>query len=527
MKMNETAKKIPVTAAIMVKNSEKYLAEVLQRLSGFDEVLLLDNGSTDRTLEIAARFDNVSIHKHEFIGFGPMKNLAAKLARHDWIFSIDSDEIVTPELMQSIRQADLSQINRMYTLSRLNHYRGRAIKGCGWYPDIICRLYNRKHTRFNDRQVHESLEQPEGTQITALKGELLHYSFDSADGLIQKMQQYTSLYADQFRFTKRTSAGSAALHGLSSFIKNYFIKQGFKYGSDGFTISFSNAAGSFYKYIKLNERNQALRVSLLITTYNRPDALQKVLYSTLQQSVKPVEILIADDGSREDTAEVIQIFASHCPIPVKHLWQEDDGFRAAQARNRAIAAANGEYMVIIDGDMVLHPEFIRDHIQAAQKNTLIQGSRVMLTQEKTAELLSRSDQTEPISLFDKGIEKRLSALRCSHLSKFIWRKKSQSHKSIKSCNMGFFREDALAVNGFNNEFVGWGREDSEFVARLYHHGLKRRNLKFSGIAYHLWHHEAERDALPHNDALLNKTLENKLTRCENGVNQFLMVDTEN
>lgn len=93
--------------------------------------------------------------------------------------------------------------------------------------------------------------------------------------------------------------------------------------------------------------------------------------------------------------------------------------------------------------------------------------------------------------------------------------------------MGFFREDALAVNGFNNEFVGWGREDSEFVARLYHHGLKRRNLKFGGIAYHLWHHEAERDALPHNDALLNKTLENKLTRCENGVNQFLMVDTEN
>lgn len=519
--MNESTEKIPVTAAMMVKNSEKYLAEVLQRLSGFDEVLLLDNGSTDRTLDIAARFDNVSIHKHEFIGFGPMKNLAAKLARHDWIFSIDSDEIVTPELMQSIRQADLSQINRMYTVSRLNHYRGRAIKGCGWHPDIICRLYNRRHTRFNNRQVHESLERPEGTQITALAGELLHYSYDSVDGLIQKMQYYTALYADQFRFTKRTSTGSAIVHGLAGFIKNYFFRQGFKYGSDGFVISFSNASGSFYKYIKLNERNQALQVSLLITTYNRPDALQKVLYSILRQSIKPVEILIADDGSGEDTAEVIRTFAENCAIPVKHLWQEDDGFRAAQARNRAIAAASGEYMVTIDGDMVLHPEFIRDHILAAQKNTLVQGSHVMLTQEKTAELLSRPTQTESVSFFDKGIEKRLSALRCGHLSKFIWRKKSQSHKSIKSCNMGFFREDALAVNGFNNEFVGWGKEDSEFVSRLYHQGLKRRNLKFGGIAYHLWHHEAERGALPHNDALLNKTLTQKLTRCENGVDQFL------
>ena len=512
---------LPITATMLVKNSARYLPQVLDALHIFDEVLLLDNGSTDDTLAIAARYPNVSIHHHEFIGFGAMKNLAASLAKHDWIFSIDSDEILTPELQHSLQTADLSRPQYIYTLSRLNHYRGRLIQACGWYPDILPRLYHRAHTQFSNRQVHEAIERQSDSVLTPLTGDLLHYSFDSADGLIQKMQHYSTLYAEQYRYHKHTSIPSALLHGITAFIKHYGFKSGWRYGGDGFTIAVSNALGSFYKYIKLNERNQALSVSLIITTYNRPDALGLVLESAVQQTVLPKEIIVADDGSGEETAALIRRFQATSPVPILHSWQEDDGFRAAQSRNRALAQATGEYIVLIDGDMVLHPQFIRDHIASAQLGVWVQGSRVLLTPDSTQALL-RTPLPQPFRLpfYHASIEKKHAALRCAGLRKLIGRTLNQSAKAVKSCNMGFFLADAQAVNGFNNDFVGWGREDSEFAARLYHSGLKRRNLKFGGIAYHLWHHEAKRDALPQNDALLQHTLNQKLIRCENGMNQF-------
>lgn len=133
---------------MLVKNSARYLPQVLDALHIFDEVLLLDNGSTDDTLAIAARYPNVSIHHHEFIGFGAMKNLAASLAKHDWIFSIDNDEILTPELQHSLQTADLSRPQYIYTLSRLNHYRGRLIQACGWYRYFAALISSRTHTIF-------------------------------------------------------------------------------------------------------------------------------------------------------------------------------------------------------------------------------------------------------------------------------------------------------------------------------------------------------------------------------------------
>lgn len=512
---------IPASVAMMVKNSERYLAEVLAALADFDEIVLLDNGSTDRTLDIASGFANVSVHKHPFMGFGPMKNLAASLAKHDWIFSVDSDEVADARLVESIRRVvERNAPETVGSLSRLNHYNGRQIKACGWYPDILPRLYHRSHTRFSDRQVHESLQLPEKTHNIRLEGCLKHYSFENAEGLIQKMQQYSSLYAEENRFKKSASPLKALLHGGVAFLKNYVLKKGFAYGADGFIISAANAQGAYYKYIKLYERNQNLDVSLIVTTYNRPDALEKVLESALAQTKLPQEIIVADDGSGEATENTVRKIAEKSPVPVKHIWQEDDGFRAAQSRNRAIAAAGADYLIIIDGDMLLQKNFVADHIAAARKGRLIQGSRVMLTPERTGQILGAPSLPE-IPFTDKGIEKRLAALRLPLLSGLVRSRGNQKHKSIKSCNMGFFRSDAVAVNGFNNDFVGWGREDSEFVARCYHSGMKRHNLKFAGIAYHLWHNEAERDALPQNDALLRETLESKKIRCERGVDEFL------
>lgn len=243
---------IPVTATILVKNAQRYLIPVLNALHAFDEVLLLDNGSTDCTLTIAQRYPNVRIYHHDFDGFGPMKNRASRLARNDWIFNIDSDEIPTEKLLNAIYQIDFSQTHIVYHISRLNHYRGRPIRGC-WYPDIIPRLYHRQYTQFNSVAVHERIQIPEGSQSITLDGELLHYSVDGVDALINKMQTYSHLNAQAHYQHKKVGLGTAIVHGLSMFFKNYLIKQGFRYGRDGFVISLTNALGSFYKYVKMYE----------------------------------------------------------------------------------------------------------------------------------------------------------------------------------------------------------------------------------------------------------------------------------
>ncbi|MGY4674685.1 glycosyltransferase family 2 protein [Ursidibacter arcticus] len=516
--------KLPISVTMLVKNAEKYLAQSLQSLSDFAEIVVLDNGSTDNSLAIASQFDNVKIHHHSFIGFGPMKNLAASFASYDWIINVDSDEIFSAELVEEIRQIDLSQINKVYAILRINHYRGKPIKTCGWYPDYVKRMYHRTVVKFNDKQVHESLVIEKDIETIRLKQHFLHYSFDGAEGLINKMQQYTSLFAKQQQFRKRSSIFSAVSHGISAFFKNYILKKGILSGADGFVISFANASGSYYKYVKLNEANQKLTTSLIITTYNRPDALEAVLYSVLHQRVMPNEVIVADDGSREDTRAVINRLQQAFPIPLKHAWQEDDGFRLAQSRNRALAMADSDYIVIIDGDMVLHPEFIADHKKAAKKGLFVQGGRVVLTEEKTAKLLQNPTAYRPLKWYEKGlekrIEKRLSALHLPLVSSLFLRKEKQNLHAVRGCNMAFFKEDAVAINGFNNDFVGWGREDSEFVVRFFNNDGKRANLKFAAIAYHLWHHEAARASLPENDRLLNHAIGEKQKWCENGLAQI-------
>ncbi|KGQ37437.1 glycosyltransferase family 2 protein [Gallibacterium genomosp. 1] len=516
---------LAISITMLVKNSEKYLEKVLKALADFDEIIVLDNGSTDRTIEIAKQFPNVVIKYSPFIGFGPLKNLAAEYAKHNWILNIDSDEILPKSLIEELKQIDLTKTNFVYSLSRLNHYRGRVIKTCGWYPNYVPRLYHRQQVQFNQKLVHEALEIPKNIQFIKLKQPFLHYSFDGAADLIQKMQQYTTLFAEQQQGRKKATVFSAIGHGFSSFFKHYVLKKGFLDGQDGFVISCANAMGAYYKYVKLIEYNQKLSSSLIITTYNRPDALEAVLNSVLQQKVLPMEVLVADDGSRQETAQLISRYQQMFPIPLIHCWQADRGFRAAESRNRAISQAKGDYIIIIDGDMVLHPLFIQDHISYAKRGVLVQGGRVVLPLEKTKQILQKPQVYPRIRWYQQGIEnrieKRFSACHLYWINRFIHKEKKNYFKGIRSCNMAFFCEDALKINGFNNDFVGWGREDSEFVARFYNAGMKRKDIRFSAIAYHLWHNEEARDALPQNDQLLEKTIQQKIVYCENGVDRFL------
>jgi len=261
-----------------------------------------------------------------------------------------------------------------------------------------------------------------------------------------------------------------------------------------------------------------MRVSLIITTYNRPDALLLVLRSIEGQITLPYEVIIADDGSTNDTKEVVTSFQEKSDIRVIHSWQEDSEFRAAKSRNKAIAKATGKYIILIDGDMILHPEFINDHINNTQSGYFVQGSRVLLTQDKTKQTLDQ--QKINFSLLSNGLQNRKNAFHSNILSKLFSNKRNYL-RGIRTCNMAFYKQDCIDINGFNNEFEGWGREDSEFITRLLNSGINRKNVRFNAIQFHLWHNENIRDSLEKNDAILQEAIENRTKWCNNGIDSYI------
>ena len=240
---------------MLTRNSAAYLGECLSALEVFAEVVIVDNGSTDDTIFIASGFSNVTVYEHPFIGFGPLKNIAVDKATNDWILSVDSDEIVTPELASEILRITLDS-NSLYSIERDNYYFGQLIRGCGWQNDQVQRLFNRKNTRYDDKVVHEGLNMNENLKTQKLQGRMKHYPYDNASQLIQKMQHYSTLWAEENQGRKKASPVKALLYGVITFFKSYVIKGGWLYGYAGLLISISNANGVFYKYIKLYEADR-------------------------------------------------------------------------------------------------------------------------------------------------------------------------------------------------------------------------------------------------------------------------------
>lgn len=259
--------------------------------------------------------------------------------------------------------------------------------------------------------------------------------------------------------------------------------------------------------------------SLLVATYNWPEALARILRSAAAQTVLPGEILVADDGSGEPTRAVVEAARRELPVPLRHVWQPDDGFRAGQIRNKAVAAARGAYVVQVDGDMVLHPRFVEDHLAAARRGRFIGGSRVVLGPEATRRLVEDGVPPGPLS---PGVRNRFNAVRLPAVGRAIAKVVSpRSLRSIRGCNMSYWRDDFVAVNGYDEAYVGWGREDTDLVLRFMQYGLARTFFKLQGIAYHLHHRENDRGRLDANDELLRRAADGASFRCATGVSQYL------
>ena len=260
-----------------------------------------------------------------------------------------------------------------------------------------------------------------------------------------------------------------------------------------------------------------MRVSLIITTYNRPDALLLVLESILSQTIQPDEVIIADDGSDNSTKKSISDFRKSSELNIIHSWQSDKGFRVAKSRNKAIAKSSSKYLILVDGDVILHKKFIEDHLKHAEIGFFVQGPRVLISKKSTKKILGKNQQ---ISFFSRGLKNRKNLLYSNLLATLFSTRKNLLN-GIKSCNLAFFKSDCININGFNNDIEGWGREDSEFVVRLMNNGVNRKNVKFNMIQFHLWHEVSSREALQKNDLFLKESVSKKLKWCENGIDQYL------
>jgi glycosyltransferase involved in cell wall biosynthesis len=240
-----------ISVCILAKNSSATIAKALESTRSFQEVIVLDNGSTDETIQIARTFPNVVVYETTFTGFGPLRNEAASLASNDWILALDTDEWLSPTLLEEIHGLQLSP-NTVYSMPRDNYYNGKHIKGCGWHPDRVTRLYHRNRTKYSNAEVHESVIS-DHLQVHYLKSALGHIPFRKTCDFLAKMQNYSSLYAIQHGKKQRSSVAKAFFHSLFAFLRSYFWQRGFLLGAEGFIISLYNSNTVFYKYLKLWE----------------------------------------------------------------------------------------------------------------------------------------------------------------------------------------------------------------------------------------------------------------------------------
>jgi glycosyltransferase involved in cell wall biosynthesis len=259
-------------------------------------------------------------------------------------------------------------------------------------------------------------------------------------------------------------------------------------------------------------------VSLVTPTYNWPNALELLLLSIKQQTVLPNEVIIADDGSRPETTELIKKFQEDFPVPLIHVWHEDQGNQKPKIMNKAIAQAKFEYIIEIDGDIIMHPNFVEDHLKYAEKGVYLFGSRVNIQKNILDHIFSK--KVTYFHFFSKGIKKRGRTLRIPKLMNFAKLVDKRSSK-LRGCNMSFWKEDFIKVNGFNEGLVGWGIDDSEMIQRLHNIGILGKRLKNTGIAYHIYHKEQDKSHIEVNNIIEKETTEKKITFIEKGINQYL------
>ncbi len=505
-----------LSVIIITKNESSHIDRCLASVSFADEIIVLDSGSEDNTVELCRQYTD-KVFETDWPGFGPQKQRALDEATGDWVFSIDADEKVSPELRAEIEQAMQNGDADGFEIPRLSNYCGRAIRHGGWWPDHVLRLFRRDKGQFTPDPVHERVIVT--GSIGQLENHLLHDSFVNPAEVLDKVNSYSSLGAKKlYEKGKRTCLAEAIIRGLWTCFRTYILKAAFLDGRQGLMLAISNGEGSYYKYVKLldlqHKMTESLSISVIVSTYNRPDALKACVDSLLAQTDKRFEIIIADDGSTGKTAELVQNYiCASKKIAIHHVYQEDDGFRVGRIRNQAILKARGDYIIFVDGDCMVRDDFVAVHRNLATDGHFVAGNRVLLSRAFTGQVLN-----ENISLHDKGfghflklrlagkINRLISFIRLP-LGRLRYLQPEKWQKAI-GCNTAIWKKDLQAVNGYDENFQGWGYEDSDMLIRLLHAGIKRKEGRFAVPVMHLWHKENDRSRERENYQRLMERLKN-------------------
>mgnify|MGYP006272889165 FL=1 len=265
-----------------------------------------------------------------------------------------------------------------------------------------------------------------------------------------------------------------------------------------------------------------ISLSVIITTYNRPKALSVVLESLSNQSTMPLEIIIADDGSKKNTKETIEYWQQKISCPLLHVWQKDQGFRAAAARNKAVRLSSGNYLVFLDGDCVVFPDFIKNHISLAEPRKMVMGSRILCSEKLTTQIENLQDDPSKWVISDwisarlsKKINRIFPLIRLG--DSFLRTLRGKKWRGIRTFNLALWRKDFIAVNGFDERFQGWGHEDADLAIRLIRYGILRKDGQFSIPVLHLWHKENDRTKLKSNEQLIDDLLNSANTKALIGI----------
>lgn len=257
-------------------------------------------------------------------------------------------------------------------------------------------------------------------------------------------------------------------------------------------------------------------ISLIVATYNWPEALDLCLLSIKKQTIMPLEVIIADDGSDHRTKDLIEKLQPGFPAPLVHVWHGDKGFRKAIILNKSIRRASGEYVVQIDGDVILDQHFIEDHINTAEKGFFVRGTRAHIRQSYLSGIFQRS--VVDFNFLSKGIINRFNAVRFPLLS-FLAEKKRNNSNRVRGSNLAYWRSDFILINGYNNDLQGWGHEDEELAARFINNKIIKKIIKLKAVQFHLSHAEADRENEQQHGEVVKITLQQKLKVCENGYEQ--------
>ena len=270
-----------------------------------------------------------------------------------------------------------------------------------------------------------------------------------------------------------------------------------------------------------------MKVSVIITTYNRPDALSAALDAYRVQTDREFELIVADDGSTAETTDVINAYRERLPFGLTHVWQEDQGFRAGSIRNKALAATDADYIIFSDGDCIAMPDFVKMHRRLAEPAWFVAGSRMLLSRDLTQRVLS-----EGVALYEWNARKWFQAYLKKDVNRLfpmlslslpgVFRKWVKNDwQGVMTCNLACWREDLVRINGFDETYHGWGLEDSDLVVRLLRSGVQRKSARFAATVLHLWHKEYDRLQLEENRKRLNDVLNSSRIRAIRGIDQYL------